>query len=243
MTFSNNVVNTVSLNPFHFCSIDSDSHPLFFRGKEDWCRDIRRPPVKPRGYSKTDMDQLERTFLQEALLNDLCSLDVFSSSNTNLVRSAKKRLDFPGNYSCPNLQTSMAHSIANGGATTTTATARSLILLLTEDLHLVSPSSPLIFDDTNVPGVPLKVIESNCQFPNKNAVASGSFVVATNPILSRSFNCVRSNFNWQPSPFLPAADDDEMSIGTIDSISNIENCTYLELPTRLEVGYGYVPTI
>lgn len=212
------------------------SHPLFCRGKEEWCRDIRRPPVSKQshGYSKTDMVKLGGPFLQEALLDDLLPLDNFSSScNTNLVRSAKKRLDIPRIFSCPNLQTSMAHSITNGWSTAiATSTARSPMLHVVEALHLDSPSSsPFFFDDTKVPGVPLKDIEYDCQF-------SDSFAANTNPFLSRSFRSVRDNINWQSSSFLPIADDDEISIGTIDSISNItQTCTSFDPPAHFEVRH------
>ena len=60
-------------------------------------------------------------------------------------------------------------------------------------------SSPFFFEDNNIPV---------------------SFAANTNQFLSRSHSA-RDNVNWQSSSFLAIVDDDEMSIGTIDSISNI----------------------
>ena len=184
--------------------IDSDSHPFFCRGQKEQCMEIRRPGKKSRPHTKVRLPPIV------PILSNISSLDNSSSSDTSL-RSTTNLLSL-NQISCwpmPNLQTNKVQSIeienteaplkrlkTTCGDSTTSSVA---------GLHpcFTIPQSLLV----------LQGLDDSSRMENGGSLA-----------MSDPFdfcNTVQMNTKLHIPSF--AADDDEGSIGTIDSISNIED--------------------
>lgn len=176
------------------------SHPFFCRGQREQCMEIRRPGKKSRPHTKVRLPPIV------PILNNSSTLDNSSSSETSL-QSTKNPLSLNqiSSWPMPNFQTNKVHSIEIEN------TEAPLKRLKTTCGDITTSSFAGLHPYLKIPqSLLLQGLDASSRLENGGSQA-----------MSDPFDAFQINTNLHMPSF--AADDDEGSIGTIDSISNIED--------------------
>lgn len=203
------------------------SHPLFRRGQEVLCRDIKRPSKKLHVASfKTKGSRLQGTSLK-TILSDIVPIEDNSSGEAN-PKPASRTLGSLHRSPSSNLETSAVHSITNEDLT---AAERSSSNRPTNDCQRANQRfehhGPRLLVSFPLPVVHFDEIHHDTPFETNSSIPSDALESDPLNLRSTEFN-IRDISCRNISPFFLEADDDDCSvgncsIGTIDSFSNIRN--------------------